>query len=46
MVFPWYRVAESVIHDDFLGAAEIYAGAGDVTGEAYARLRAAEQLVD
>jgi class 3 adenylate cyclase/tetratricopeptide (TPR) repeat protein len=45
MIFPWYRVAESVIHDDFLGAAEIYAGAGDVTGEAYARLRAAGQLV-
>jgi class 3 adenylate cyclase len=46
MAVPWNRAAESIVRGDPLGAAEILADAGDATEEAYARLRAAEQLVE
>jgi class 3 adenylate cyclase/tetratricopeptide (TPR) repeat protein len=42
---PWLRLVEAITVGDLLGAAEISAGMGDRSSEAYARLRAAEQLV-
>jgi tetratricopeptide (TPR) repeat protein len=42
---PWLRLVEAITVGDLLGAAEISAGMGDRSSEAFARLRAAAQLV-
>ena len=42
---PWHEAAERVISGDFVGAADVYAEIGSVPDEAYARLRAADELV-
>jgi class 3 adenylate cyclase/tetratricopeptide (TPR) repeat protein len=43
---PWLRLVEAITRRDFLEAAEIAAGIGNRPDEAYARLKAAEQLVE
>jgi class 3 adenylate cyclase/tetratricopeptide (TPR) repeat protein len=43
---PWIRLVEAITRGDLLGAAEISAGMGDRSGEAYTRLRLAERLVE
>jgi len=42
----WHEGARRIGSGDFAGAAEIYAEIASVPDEAYARLRAAEQLID
>jgi hypothetical protein len=46
MTLPWIRLVDAITRGDLVGAAEISAGMGDRSGEAYARLRLAEQLVE
>jgi class 3 adenylate cyclase/tetratricopeptide (TPR) repeat protein len=43
---PWRKAAAAYASGDFSRAAEVYAGIGARPEEAYARLRAAESLVD
>jgi len=43
--FPWRRAAVAFLSGDRVGAAEIYAEIGSLPDEAYARFRAAEQLL-
>jgi class 3 adenylate cyclase/tetratricopeptide (TPR) repeat protein len=43
---PWIQLVEAIVRGDFSSAAEISSGMGDSSGEAYARLRLAEQLVE
>ena len=43
---PWLEGALSSAAGDFARAAEIYQGMGDLSDEAYARLKAGEQLVN
>ena len=43
---PWIRLVEAITRGDLLSAADLSAGMGDRSDEAYARLRAAEQLVE
>jgi hypothetical protein len=42
---PWLRAAAAVAKGDFVQAAELYAEIGSRPDEAFARLRAAQQLV-
>jgi hypothetical protein len=42
---PWREAASLVISGDLGGAAKLYAEIGSVPDEAYARLRAADELV-
>jgi len=42
---PWHEAARLVVAGDPAGAADVYAEIGSVPDEAYARLRAAEELV-
>jgi class 3 adenylate cyclase/tetratricopeptide (TPR) repeat protein len=42
---PWHEAARRIAEGDLAGAADIYAEIGSVPDEAYARLRAAEELV-
>jgi class 3 adenylate cyclase/tetratricopeptide (TPR) repeat protein len=42
---PWIQLVEAITRADLVGAAEISAGMGDRSSEAYLRLKAAEQLV-
>jgi class 3 adenylate cyclase len=43
---PWIETARAVASGDFRDAANVLGGIGDVTDEAFYRLRAAEQLVE
>ncbi|MGB2953553.1 MAG: adenylate/guanylate cyclase domain-containing protein [Gaiellaceae bacterium] len=42
---PWHEAARMIAAGDFTAAADVYAEIGSVPDEAYARLRAAEELV-
>ncbi len=42
---PWHDAARMIVEGDLAGAADVYAEIGSVPDEAYARLRAAEELV-
>lgn len=42
---PWHEAARLIAAGDFAGAADVYAEIGSVPDEAYARLRAAAELV-
>jgi tetratricopeptide (TPR) repeat protein len=45
MKTPWHEAALLIAEGDLVGAADVYAEMGSVPDEAYARLRAAEELV-
>ena len=42
---PWVRAATAFVRGDFQAAADVYAAAGSLPDEAFARLRAAEALI-
>ena len=43
---PWVQAASAICSGELRRAADVLGGIGYVTGEAYARLRAAKQLVE